>query len=83
MDEQIAPVVGVSVPQLERIRKKAALGGRDAALVRSPRSDASVPKILDGPAEAHLVTLCCSEPRDGRERWTLRLLCDELAGSRW
>jgi hypothetical protein len=78
-DEQIALVVGVSVRQLERIRKKAALDGLDAALVRSPRSDACVPKILDGPAEAHLVTLCCSEPPDGRERWTLQLLCDELA----
>jgi hypothetical protein len=25
------------------------------------------------------VTLCCSSPPKGRERWTLQLLCDELA----
>jgi hypothetical protein len=37
-----------------------------------------VPGKLDGVAEAHLVTLCCSPPPEGRDRWTLQLLCDEL-----
>ena len=31
---------------------------------------------LDGRAEAHLVALSCSEPLEGREHWTLRLLAD-------
>ena len=78
-DEQIADAVGVCVRQLERIRKKFAQGGMDPALVRATRSDAGVPKVLDGRAEAHLVTLCCSEPPEGRDHWTLQLLCDELA----
>jgi hypothetical protein len=78
-DEQIAAEVGVSVRQLERIRKKFVLGGMDSTLVRATRSDAGVPKVFDGPAEAHLVTLCCSDPPDGRDHWTLQLLCDELA----
>jgi hypothetical protein len=33
---------------------------------------------LDGTAEAQLVTRCGSDPPDGRDRWTLQLLCDEL-----
>jgi transposase len=78
-DEAIADEVGVSVRQLERIRKKFVTGGLAATLVRAPRSDAGVPKVLDGKAEAHLVTLCCSDPPAGRDHWTLQLLCDELA----
>jgi hypothetical protein len=78
-DEEIADEVGVSVRQLERVRKRFVRDGFGAALTRTTRSDAGVPKILDGVAEAHLVTLCCSDPPDGRGRWTLQLLCDELA----
>lgn len=78
-DAEIAADVGVSVRHLERVRKKFALGGLDATLVRKTRSDAGVPKVLDGAAEAHLVTLCCSTPPEGRGAWTLQLLCDELA----
>jgi transposase len=37
------------------------------------------PPKLDGEAEAQLVTLCCSQAPEGRQRWTLQLLCDELA----
>lgn len=77
-DEEISNEVGVSVRQLERIRKKYVLHGQNATLVRITRSDAGVPKVLDGKAEAHLVTLCCSTPPEGHARWTLRLLCDEL-----
>ena len=78
-DEQIADEVGISVRHLERIRKKFALGGFDAALARKPRSDAGIPKVFDGPTEAQLVVLACSEPPEGRATWTLQLLCTELA----
>jgi transposase len=33
---------------------------------------------LDGEAEAHLVAIACSEPPEGRERWTLRMLQVEM-----
>jgi hypothetical protein len=77
-DEAIADEVGISVRHLQRVRKRFATHGLDATLVRSTRSDAGVPKVLDGPAEAHLVTLCCSTPPEGRDHWTLQMLCDEL-----
>lgn len=78
-DVEIADEVGVCVRQLERIRKKFVQNGVGATLVRVTRCDAGVPKVIDGKAEAHLVTLCCSEPPAGRDHWTLQLLCDELA----
>lgn len=33
---------------------------------------------LDGEAEAYLIAIACSEPPTGRERWTLRMLQDEM-----
>jgi hypothetical protein len=35
-------------------------------------------RVLDGRAEARLVALACSEPPEGRPRWTLRLLVDRM-----
>jgi len=33
---------------------------------------------LDGEAEAYLIAIACSEPPEGRERWTLRMLQAEM-----
>ena len=52
-DEVIAADVGLSVRHLQRLRKTFATHGFDATLVRATRSDAGVPNVLDGPAEAH------------------------------
>lgn len=76
-DWQIAEAVGLSVRQVVRIRQQFIKEG-DLTLDRKQRSDAGVPKVLDGKAEATVVTLCCSDPPAGREAWTLQLLCDEL-----
>jgi hypothetical protein len=78
-DLDIAEEVGVSVRQLERIRKKFVADGFGATLARKPRHDTGVPKVIDGVAEARLVAICCSTPPAGRDHWTLQLLCDELA----
>lgn len=75
-DHQIATAVGLCERQVVRIRRRFVREG-GAALIRKPRP--SAPGKLDGAAEAHLVTLCCSTPPEGRDHWTLQLLCDELA----
>ena len=36
------------------------------------------PVIFDGAFEAKLTQLACSEPPEGRTRWTVRLLADKL-----
>lgn len=75
-DWEIAEAAGISERQVVRIRQQFVREG-ETVLERKPRP--AVAGKLDGAAEAKLVTLCCSTPPDGRERWTLRLLCDELA----
>jgi hypothetical protein len=35
-------------------------------------------KKVDGDLEAKMVQLCCSEPPEGRARWTVRLLAEKL-----
>jgi len=74
-DWEIAEVVGVSERQVVRIRQQFVREG-ETVLDRKPRP--GVPGKIDGPAEAKLITLCCGTPPDGRDRWTLQLLCDEL-----
>ena len=34
--------------------------------------------MLDGRAEAHLIALSCSDPPEGREHWSMRLLADRM-----
>lgn len=33
---------------------------------------------IDGETEAHLVSLCCSDPPEGIAKWSLRLLADRM-----
>ncbi len=76
-DAAIADAVEVHPATVARVRRSCVEDGLDAALERkSP--DRTYPRVLDGAAEAHLVALTCSAPPEGRERWTLRLLADEL-----
>ena len=74
-DWQIAEVVGLSERQVVRIRQQFVREG-EQVLARKPRPP--IAGKLDGKAEATLVTLCCSRPPVGRERWTLQVRCDEL-----
>ncbi len=48
-----------------------------AAALREKARPGAAPKIT-GEVEAKLVMLACSEPPDGRQRWTLRLLAEQL-----
>jgi hypothetical protein len=46
------------------------------ALCGKPRPGAR--RKVDGKAEARLIALACSDPPEGYEHWTLRLLANEL-----
>jgi transposase len=76
-DSKIASHVGVTVQNVERIRKRCVLEGLEAALGRRKRSRERA-TVLDGEGEAKLIAIACSEPPSGRARWTLHMLCDEL-----
>jgi hypothetical protein len=59
------------------IRKRFVEEGLEAALERKKREIPPVIKI-DGEAEAKIITLACSEPPEGRSRWTLVLLANKV-----
>jgi hypothetical protein len=62
---------------VERIRKQFVEEGLEAALHPKP-STRVYERRVDGKVEAHLVALACGTPPEGRSRWTLRLLGDQL-----
>jgi transposase len=76
-DAKIAEAFEVGVSTIHRLRQRLVEDGLEAALVRKPKSRHRLPK-LDGEKEARLVALACSDPPEGRGRWTLQLLADKL-----
>jgi transposase len=81
-DQRIAEALDVSVPTVERVRKRFAEEGLEAALARrAPRREYT--RRLDGQAEAHLVALSCSPPPAGRRHWTFKLLADKMVELRF
>ncbi len=76
-DERIADAFEVSTATVARERRRFCEEGLEVALMpRKPGRPRR--RVLDGRAEAHLVALSCSEPPEGRERWSLRLLADRM-----
>ena len=62
---------------MARVRQQFVAEGLEAALDRrAPRRE--YPRKLDGEKEARLVAVACGTPPTGYERWSLRLLADEL-----
>lgn len=77
-DPQIQEATGMKPATLVRLRKRVCEVGPIEALERKPQASPSRQKVFDGEAEAKLTQLACSEPPDGRSKWTLRLLADKL-----
>ena len=73
-DEQIAQATGAGRSTVERLRKRFAHDGLEAALAEKPRSGA--PAKLDGKQEALLIALACSQAPQGQAKWTARLLAN-------
>ena len=76
-DAKVAQALLCSVPTVERTRKCCVEESFEDALYDKKRNRVYERK-LDALAEAHLVTLACSNPPEGRSVWTMQLLADEL-----
>lgn len=76
-DAAIAGALEVAPSTVFRVRQQYATDGLNAALERKA-PDRVYERKLAGEQEAKLVALACSTPPEGRCRWTLRLLGDEL-----
>lgn len=77
-DQAIAEAFGVTTVTVARLRKTMVTEGLEAALVhyRGPARDYRFK--LDGHQEAHLIALACSQPPEGHQRWSLRLLAHRM-----
>src|SRR3954466_10344751 len=75
-DEAIAATVAVGTATAHRTRRRFVEGDVEEALGGRPRPGAS--RKLSGKEEALLVATACSEPPEGRARWTLDLLAGAL-----
>lgn len=76
-DDQIRTTYGVSIRSIERLRQRWVEEGMAVALYGKKR-EVFKERRLDGKVEAHLLALRCSEPPNGRIRWTLQLLADRM-----
>lgn len=76
-DAAISQAVEVSLATVQRVRQRFVEEGLAAALCPRPHPRPRLP-LLDGVAEAQLVTLACSAAPEGAARWTLRLLAQKM-----
>lgn len=76
-DIKIAEAFDCHRTTVENLRKRLVEHGLDKAMEHGNRGSYRAKKF-DGVAEAHLIATACSSAPDGRNRWTVRLLADEM-----
>ena len=76
-DIQIAEAFDCHRTTVENLRKRLFEHGMDRAMDHGNRGSYRSKK-LDGVAEAHLIATACSKAPEGRNRWTVRLLADQM-----
>ena len=74
-DKAIAAQIGVSMPTVERTRRRYVESGLEAALKEAPRRGR--PARISGEVRAKITALACTTPPEGYGRWSLRLLADK------
>lgn len=72
----IATALDVAEGTVYRVKRRYADAGLDGVL--HDRVQANRFRKLDDKAEAHLIALACSDAPEGRQRWTLELLADQM-----
>lgn len=75
-DQAIAEMLYISDDTIGRTRQRFCEEGLEAALEDRPHPGSD--RKLDDGQEAYLVAVACSDPPDGRKRWTLELLTNRL-----
>jgi putative transposase len=73
-DTQIIEALKVARNTIRQVRSRFVQEGLEAAINEQPRPGA--PKRFTGRQKAKITAIACSEPPEGRSRWTLRLIAD-------
>jgi transposase len=76
-DAEISRALDVHSSTIERLRQRFVEESLEACLQRKEQKNRKAKKF-DGAAEARLTAVACSDPPQGRECWTLKLLADEM-----
>jgi transposase len=74
--KEIAEFLQISPDTVWRTKKKYIKGGLEYALLEKPRP--GQPKKYDIRQETEIIAIACSNPPQGRERWTLELLTEKI-----
>ena len=77
-DGQIAEALAISRRTVIRIKQRFVQETLEVALTGSFPRERPERRCLDGKGEAQLIYLACSQAPDGRQRWTLELLADQM-----
>ena len=77
-DGQIAEALSISRRTVIRIKQRFIQGSLEVALTGSFPRERPERRCLDGKGESQLIHLACSQAPDGRQRWTLELLADQM-----
>ena len=60
------------------IRKEYVLDGLDKAIYRKKREIPPVEPKITGDVEAHIIAIACSQPPEGKSRWTLQMIVNKV-----
>lgn len=77
-DDAIATALRCHRNTAANVRQRFVEQGLDAALDRKKRELPAVARKLDGRGEAKVISIACSKPPEGRAKWTMQMLADEL-----
>lgn len=77
-DKEISKLFHCHEKTVANVRKRLVEYGMQAALERKPPDTPRRKKKLDGKQEARLIAMSCSEAPEGRDRWTLQMLADNM-----
>jgi len=72
----IAKAHNTNENSITHIAKRFVEEGLESALIRRTQENRS--RKIDGDVEAKVIALACSNPPSGHERWSIRLLRDEI-----
>jgi transposase len=72
---QIAKVIPLTPQAIRRLGHRYQQGGLDGALYEKQRPGGA--EVLDTNQKQRIIAMVCSDPPEGRARWTVRLVAEE------
>ena len=72
---QIAKVIPLTPQAIRRLGHRYQRAGLDGALYEKQRPGAA--EVLDASQKQRIIAMVCSDPPEGRARWTVRLVAEE------